>query len=172
LSVTINGNNVNVGATSGSTSGSNSGATGGTTTVAGGVNQVGVPGTNTGTNTNTVNPTSVVVGSGFTGVSAWGFGGGGETVQRMLPGPAQSQVMGPMQVTQMLPQAVPTVLGMREVFTNGVPTTITAPVVTEYRWPVAQAAAYVPYVRPMARVYRRHAQPRVMKHHTQPRILK
>jgi hypothetical protein len=50
------------------------------------------------------------------------------------PGPNKIEVQGPLQILNTAPGIEPTALGTRQVMTNGMATTITSPIVTEYTW--------------------------------------
>jgi len=54
-----------------------------------------------------------------------------------------------MQLLTNNPFALPEVLGTQQIFTNGIPTTVTSALVTNYAWP---EEAMLPVARPLARI--------------------
>lgn len=87
---------------------------------------------------NGVKRSGVAPGSGFLFGSGGGyFGGSSGTAaapQQFTPVKTTFTIPGPMTVTQSSRNATPVVLGTRQIFTNGVPTTVSAPLVMEYSW--------------------------------------
>jgi hypothetical protein len=77
------------------------------------------------------------------------FGGGGgyfggypelaEPLAAPLPLPPPQQIAGPMQVQVLLPQALPLATATRTNIVDGVPVTVSSPLVTDYFWPEKQA---------------------------------
>lgn len=61
-----------------------------------------------------------------------GFGLNGSAISTQIP--------GPMQVLNTGSHSVPQAIATREIFTNGFPTTVSEPLVTEYHWPSGLAS--------------------------------
>lgn len=77
-----------------------------------------------------------------------------------------------MQLLTNNPFALPEVLGTQQIFTNGIPTTVTSALVTNYAWPEVAA---MPAARPLARIIlpkKMHKHHRILKKHVCQQILK
>jgi hypothetical protein len=118
---------------------------------------------------NSLTPTSVVTNGGLNGTLYPGGGsmdGGGTTGQAFMPmlgGANPTSVTGPMQLVNNNPNARVSVLASRKIVTNGVASTVTSPVVTDYSWPSARTALVSH--KSFARVYKRTAcETKTVKH--------
>jgi hypothetical protein len=72
-----------------------------------------------------------------------------------------------MQLLNNNPFALPQVLGTQQIFTNGIPTTVTSALVTNYAWPEAVApvarARIIPKKHKIHRIFHRHKCEQILK---------